>query len=168
MGLQVQNNQEQAAELQRYNSSMRRVVSSVNRTHQEAVGLIEQNEIDSALVQTLRKRALPLHGLLRVQRVITRHLQPQLWIEKIEVGSKRGRPGAETLPTVTVEVAAKELNGVDPSRVIVEFYEKLRKDPLIEGQLVADMKDRASPDSAKRVVFTVELEAQMPNEEEGN
>ena len=168
LGLQVQNNQDQAAELQRYNSSMRRVVSSVNRTHQEAVGLIEQNEIDSALVQTLRKRALPLHGLLRVQRVITRHLQPQLWVEKIEVGSKRGRPGAETLPTVTVEVAAKELNGVDPSRVIVEFYEKLRTDPLIEGQLVADMKDRASPDSAKRVVFTVELEAQVPNEEEGN
>ena len=66
---------------------------------------------------------------------------------------------------MTVEVAAKELNGVDPSRVIVEFYEKLRSDPLIDGQLVADMKDRASPDSAKRVVFTVELET--PAEDEG-
>ena len=163
--LQVQNNQDQAAERQRYSVKMRRMVGSVNRTHQEAAGLIEQNEVDRALVQNLRKRALPLHGLLRVQRVIARHLQPQLWVEKIEVGSKRGRPGAEALPTVTVEVAAKELNGVDPSRVIVEFYEKLRSDPLIDGQLVADMKDRASPDSAKRVVFTVELET--PAEDEG-
>ncbi|MEC8653847.1 MAG: pilus assembly protein PilM [Planctomycetota bacterium] len=156
-GLQVQYNQDQAVERDRYSSGMRRMVSSVNRTHEEAAQLIEQNEVDRALVQNLQQRALPLHGLLRVQRAVTRHLQPQLWIEKREVGSKRGRPGAEAAPTVTVEVAAKELNGVDPSRVIVDFYQKFRDDPVIKDRLVVDMKERPSPDSAKRVVFTIEL-----------
>jgi len=166
--LQFQHNQDVAAERDRYSSGMRRMVSSVNRTHEEAAALIEENEADLALVKTLRQRALPLHGVLRVQRAISRHLQPQLWVEKLEVGSKRGRPGDDALPTVTVEVAAKELNGVDPSRVIVEFYEKFRNDPLIKDQLVADMKDRPSPDSAKRVVFTVGLEAPLAAAEEGN
>ncbi|MGC6486158.1 MAG: pilus assembly protein PilM [Planctomycetota bacterium] len=166
--LQFQHNQELTAERDRYSSGMRRMISSVNRTHEEAESLIEENEADLALVQTLRQRALPLHGVLRVQRALTRHLQPQLWVEKLEVGSKRGRPGADALPTVTVEVAAKELGGVDPSRVIVEFYEKFRSDPLIKDQLVADMKDRPSPDSAKRVVFTIGLEAPLVAEEEGN
>lgn len=166
--LQVRYNQDQAAERERYSAGMRRMVSSVNRTHEEATQLIEQNEVDRALVQNLRQRALPLHGLLRVQRAVTRHLQPQLWVEKIEVGSKRGRPGAEALPTVTVEVAAKELNGVDPSRVIVDFYKEFREDPVIKDQLVVDMKERPSPDSAKRVVFTVELEAPVTGEEEAN
>jgi len=166
--LQFQHNQELSAERARYSGGMRRMVSSVNRTHEEAVALIEQNERDLALVQTLRQRALPLHGVLRVQRAISRHLQPQLWVEKLEVGSKRGRPGGESLQTVTVEVAAKELNGVDPSRVIVEFYEQFREDPLIKEQLVADMKDRPSPDSAKRVVFTIGLEAPPAAAEEGN
>ena len=168
LALQAQHNQAASEERQRYSAGMRRMVSSVNRTHEEASSLIEQNEIDRALVQNMRKRALPLHGVLRVQRAVTRHLQPQLWVEKLEVGAKRGRPGAEALPTVTVEVAAKELNGVDPSRVIVEFYERFRSDPLIKDQLVVDMKDRPSPDSAKRVVFTVELEAPAPSEEESN
>lgn len=166
--LQVRYNQDQTAERERYSNGMRRMVSSVNRTHEEATQLIEQNEVDRALVQNLRQRALPLHGLLRVQRAVTRHLQPQLWVEKIEVGSKRGRPGAEALPTVTVEVAAKELNGVDPSRVIVDFYKEFREDPVIKDQLVVDMKERPSPDSAKRVVFTVELEAPVTGEEEAN
>ena len=166
--LQYTNNQDKAEAQQVYVNGMRRMVSSVNRTHEDALALIEQNQVDQALVQTLRQRALPLHGVLRVQRAITKHLQPQLWVEKLEVGAKRGRPGAEALPIVTVEVAAKELNGVDPSRVISDFYDKFRSDPLIKDLLVPDMKERPSPDSAKRVVFNVELEAPAVAPEEGN
>ncbi|MFN3240536.1 MAG: pilus assembly protein PilM [Planctomycetota bacterium] len=157
--LQVNHNQEAAAAQNSYQTKMRQMVSGKNRTHEEAAALIEQNEIDRALVQNLRQRALPLHGVLRVQRAITRHLQPQLWVEKFEVGNKRGRAGAQALPVVTVELAAKELNGVEPSREIVNFYESFRTDPLIKDRLVSDMKERPSPDSAKRVVLTVELEA---------
>lgn len=167
-GLQYVNNQDKSQAQQVYVDGMRRMVSSVSRTHEDALGLIEQNEVDEALVQTLRQRALPLHGVLRVQRAITKHLQPQLWVEKLEVGAKRGRPGADALATVTVEVAAKELNGVDPSRVISDFYDSFRSDPLIKDLLVPDMKERPSPDSAKRVVFTVELEAPVAASEEGN
>ena len=166
--LQYVNNQDKADAQQVYVNGMRRMVSSVSRTHEDALGLIEQNEVDEALVQTLRQRALPLHGVLRVQRAITKHLQPQLWVEKLEVGAKRGRPGADALPTVTVEVAAKELNGVDPSRVISDFYDSFRSDPLIKDLLVPDMKERPSPDSAKRVVFTVDLEPPAPEAEEAN
>jgi len=166
--LQYTNNQDKAEAQQVYVNGMRRMVSSVNRTHEDALALIEQNQVDQALVQTLRQRALPLHGVLRVQRAITKHLQPQPWVEKLEVGAKRGRPGAEALPIVTVEVAAKELNGVDPSRVISDFYDKFRSDPLIKDLLVPDMKERPSPDSAKRVVFNVELEAPAVAPEEGN
>jgi len=167
-GLQVKHNQELTAEREVYGNGMRRKVASVNRTHEQAEQLIEQNEVDRALVENLRRRALPLHGVLRVQRAVARHLQPQMWVEKFEVGTKRGRPGADALPVVTVEVAAKELNGVDPNRVIVDFYDKFRTDPLIQDRMVADMKNRQSPDSAKRVVFTIELEAPRPIEEEAN
>ena len=167
-GLQANYNGQAAEEQRRYANAMRRKVSSINRTHEEAVELIEQNEVDRALVENLRRRALPLSGLLRVQRAVTRHLPPQLWVEKLEVGAKRARGGGDALPQVTIEVAAKELNGVDPSRVIVDFYQKFRSDPLIEGRMVADMKDRPSQDSAKRVVFTVDLEPPAPEAEEAN
>ncbi|MCK5942341.1 MAG: pilus assembly protein PilM [Planctomycetes bacterium] len=166
--LQVKHNQEEAAEVERYTAAMKRVVATTNRTHEEAAALVEQNEVDRALVQALRQRALPLHGVLRVQRAISRHLQPQLWVEKFEVGARRARPGDASPPQVTVELAAKELNGVEPSRVIVDFYQKFRNDPLIKDRLVADMKDRPSPDSAKRVVFTIDLEPPVAEQPEGN
>jgi hypothetical protein len=82
---------------------------------------------------------------------------PQLWVEKLEVGGGRTRGGVDSAPQVKIDVAAKELNGVDPLLVLVEFSNKFKTDPAMTGIGEPKMLDRPSPDSAKRVGFTVDL-----------
>ena len=134
---------------------LRRLVNRVKSTDSQAKSLIEQNAVDRALVDHLQKRALPLHGALRVQRAIAAHLPPQLWIEKIEVSHGRNR-NRDATPRVVVEVAGKELSGVDPGRVIVDFQQAFRQDPGLADSTVA-MVEMPSPDSNKRVKITVDL-----------
>jgi len=128
----------------------------VTSVHNQASAEIEQNKLDRAIVSHLQQRALPLHGVLRVQRAIGAHLPPQLWVEKLEVktGSARQR---DVTPKVEVRVVGKELNGVDPGRVIVDFQRAFREDPLLAGASVT-LQDEPSQDNHKRVKITVELE----------
>lgn len=156
LALQLNHRQQQ---VEAAKSDAVRIKTAVRRTqsvHDQAAAVIAQNEVDRAVVAHLQKRALPLHGALRVQRAIGAHLPPQLWVEKLEVKAGGGR-NRDAAPSVEVRVAGKELNGVDPGRVIVDFQSAFRNDALLQGASVA-LRDEPSQDSSKRVKITVELE----------
>lgn len=161
----------QAAADQSAATAKARKLANATRTHNETEELVQQNTEHKQVIAYLKKRALPLHGVLRVQRSVTQHLAPQLWIEKLEVGGGRSRGGVSSAPQVKVDVAAKELNGVEPLKVLVDFSTKFKADPAMTGIGAVAMVDRKSPDSAKRVGFTVDLDPPPPpptNEEEDN
>ena len=80
-----------------------------------------------------------------------------MWVEKIEVGATRGRSGANEVPQVIIEVAAKELNGVEPGRVLSDFRVKFEGDPAMAAVHRVGMLERKSQDSAKRVTYPVDL-----------
>ncbi|HEB53827.1 MAG TPA: hypothetical protein ENI87_11295 [bacterium] len=165
--LQMRHDQQAVAAHRQASTRLQRRVNSVKRVHAEAERLIAQNEVDRALVDYLRTRALPLQGMLRVQRAIARNLAPELWVEKIAYGGTRGRPGRQAQPMVVVDVAAKELNGVEPGRVIVETFARFKSDPDMGDAVAATMKPAKSRDSAKRAVFEVNLApAREANDEE--
>lgn len=155
--LKMGNLKDQQASNKAFEAQLARKVNRATNIHEEAEELIQQNEVDRELVTYLRKRSLPLHGVLRVKRAIVKHLSPELWVEKISVGASRSRGGAAVVPQVVVEVAAKELNGNDPVRVLSEFRLKFENDPVMAGVLVT-MSERKSQDSAKRAGFEVNLE----------
>ena len=156
LGLQLNWRQQQVEAAQDASTSMRRAISRINSTNAEATRIVEQNRVDRTLVDYLRTRALPLHGALRVQRTIGKDLPPQLWIEKLSVSAGGARNRAGT-PRVLVDVAAKELNGVDPGDVLTEFRNALSNAPgLVEGANVA-MQRINSQDNARRVRYTVDL-----------
>ena len=156
LGLQASYRKQEVAAAESASTSLRRRINRVNSVHDQAAALVEQNAVERALVAHLRRRALPLHGALRVQRAIAAHLPPQLWVEKLEVGAARAGP-QDRPPQVTVEVAAKELNGVDPGRVLVEFRSAFSQDPGMAGHADVVMQEVPSPDSNKRVRITVEI-----------
>ena len=97
-----------------------------------------------------------------------KHLAPQLWVEKIEVGAGRSRGRNDAAPQVKVDIAAKELNGVDPLQVLVDFSNSFKSDAAMVGVGNVAMVDRKSPDSAKRVGFTVDLGVPESVGKEGN
>ncbi len=138
-------------------ASLRRQIGTVNATNNEATELIEANKQQRALVDHLASQALAHHGLLRVQRAITAHLPPQLWIEKIEVAQVAGT-GARKRPAVVVEGSGKALNGVEVNRVMLEFKQKLVGDPGMAGMPEPQMTTKLNQDKAEGFKITVELQ----------
>jgi len=153
----MENSKAEMAANKSFETRVSRRVAGVTNIHNQAEELIAQNEISRELVQHLQQKALPLHGVLRVQRAIAKHLSEQLWIEKIQVGASRGRGGVNAVPQIVVEVAAKELNGSDPGRDLSDFRSKLENDPIMAGVARVGMLARSSQDSAKRVGIAVDL-----------
>jgi hypothetical protein len=135
---------------------LKRRVDMVNNVHGQAAAIIDENEVARALVSYLQQRARPLNGLVRTQRAMMAHLPPQAWIEKLEVsmGSTRSQQAA---PRVTLAAAAKELNGADPTRVLLDFHKALTKDVEAAGDAKASMKQGDDRDGARRVIITVTL-----------
>jgi type IV pilus assembly protein PilM len=166
--LQANHSKSQMAANDAYAAKRSRLNASITRTHNEAEELVAENEVSRELIGYLQKRALPLHGVLRVQRSLVKHLAPQLWVEKIEVGAGRSRGRNDAAPQVTVDIAAKELNGVDPLQVLVDFSNSFKTDAAMVGVGNVAMVDRKSPDSAKRVGFTVDLGVPESVGKEGN
>jgi hypothetical protein len=60
------------------------------------------------------------------------------------------------VPQVVVEVAAKELNGVDAGRVVTDFRTSFENDPIM-ASAKAHILARKSQDSAQRVGIVVDL-----------
>jgi type IV pilus assembly protein PilM len=139
-------------------TSMRRQISSLNSVHNEAQSLIEANKVERQLVDHLAAQALPLHGLLRVQRALANHLPPQMWIEKIELAAAGGSAQRKR-PSIVVDIAGKELNGVAVGNVVSEFMSNFKKDPVMVGLPVPGIVPKPSPDSAERNQLTIELQA---------
>ena len=166
--LQANHSKSQMAANDAYAVKRARLNASITRTHNEAEELVAENEVSRELIGYLQKRALPLHGVLRVQRSLVKHLAPQLWVEKIEVGAGRSRGRNDAAPQVKVDIAAKELNGVDPLQVLVDFSNSFKADAAMVVVGNVAMVDRKSPDSAKRVGFTVDLGVPESVGKEGN
>jgi hypothetical protein len=154
----MENNKKEMAYNKRFSSKLTSKVARATNIHDEAEELLAENQVNRELVAYLRQRALPLHGVLRVQRAIGKHLSPQLWVEKLSVGGSRSRNGS-TSPQVVVQVAAKELNGADTGRVLSEFSESFKSDPAMAGLPNASMREMKSQDSAQRAEITVDLES---------
>ena len=136
-------------------SRMRRA----NAVHADAEAVIAQNKIDRALVEHLAEQALPLHGLLRVQRAAVAHLPPQLWIRKLEV-SGRGGGARQKRSQVVLDGSGKELNGVEVGRVLQDFVTRFKADPLLAGAN-AVMKPVPSPDSSLQFQVMVDFEPEV-------
>lgn len=162
----MENKKAEMAANQAFETKLTRKVGRVTSIHNQAEELVTVNATNRELVQHLQSRAVLLHGLLRVQRAIGKHLPPQLWVEKIQVGASRGR-GAESVPQVLIKVAGKELNGVDPTQVVTDFRGKFEADPVM-APVGVSLQIGKSQDSAKRVDITVDLskpvDAQKPQE----
>lgn len=134
---------------------LRRQIGAATTVQNDAAAQIDANKADRALVDHLAGLSLAHHGLLRVQRAIAAHLPPQLWIEKVEVTSGGGG-GVRKKPTVVVEGAGKEVDGVQTSGAILKFKQAMQADPGMAG-LEAQMVPIASQDKAERFRITVEL-----------
>jgi hypothetical protein len=133
---------------------LRRRIAAAKSTHEEAATLIAANAQQRAIVDHLSAQALAQHGLLRVQRAVVAHLPPQLWIEKIEVAPGGG--AMRKRPAIVVEGAGKALNGVEVSRVMLDFKQRLVGDPAMAG--LPEPQMTAAQDSAERFKITVELQ----------
>ncbi len=161
LALQLSHGKQEVQTAENDAMALRRSINAANSTHAEAAALVEANKVERALVDHLTEQALPLHGLLRTQRALALHLPPQLWIEKIEVtgGAVGGASGGaqKRRPGVVVEAAGKELNGVDPNRVVSEFVGKFKNDPMVVGVLSAAMQASQSPDSSSRFKITIDF-----------
>ncbi|MFK7739326.1 MAG: pilus assembly protein PilM [Planctomycetota bacterium] len=161
--LKLQHSKKAVAAKQKAVSAATAQIQRRTGTNDDAVAVIEENGVERAIAANLQAKARPLHGLLRVQRAIGKHLQPQLWVEKIEFGraGRRGRPqGQQATQQVVLEMAAKELNGVDPSRVLLEFSKALEQDAEMGAIGAVTMQDskQSNSDNNKRVTLYIDLE----------
>lgn len=152
--LQARHGSASVAAAESATAKLRSQIKSANSVNTEAQELIDANKRERGIVDHLATQAVPLQGLLRVQRAIAAHLPPQLWIEKIEITGTTGAAAKRT-PTVVVEVAGKELNGVEVSRVWLAFVDKFRSDPGMAG-LEAN-QTAIGKDANERFKITVDL-----------
>lgn len=136
-------------------AQLRRQIAMATNLQNDAAAQIEANKAERALVDHLAGQALAQHGLLRVQRAIVAHLPPQLWIEKVEVAAG-GAGGMRKKPTIVIEGAGKEVDGVQTSGAILAFKQAMQADPGMAG-LDPQMVPIASQDKAERFRITVEL-----------
>jgi type IV pilus assembly protein PilM len=156
LGLQIAHGSAATAAADQATASLRRQVASIGSIHSEASATIEDNRRERSLVEHLAEKALPLQGLVRVHRAIAAHLPPQLWIEKIELAAAAGSGTQRRRPTVVVEGAGKELNGVDVNRVMLDFKQRMQNDPAMAG-MKAQMVPMAGQDKVERFRITVDL-----------
>ncbi len=151
--LQYNHGTKKAAAAATATASLKRQANSANQIDAEAQKYVDENKGMRSVVDHLAGQALPLQGLLRVQRAIQQHLPAQIWIEKFDVS---GGGTQKKKPTVVVEAAGKEVNGMLPSRAWLEFMQKLHSDPGMAG-LVPKMDDLPKTDAAERWRVTIDL-----------
>jgi type IV pilus assembly protein PilM len=157
LAVQWNHRSQEVAAAEAATSSLRRRIAAVNSVHDEASQIIEENKVSHALVEHLRAQALPLQGLLRVQRAIAAHLPPQLWIEKVEIMAAGARGSQARVPSIQVEAAGKELNGVQVNRVVLDFVGRFKSDPGMAGFPAPMMRPTASNDSSERFRISLDL-----------
>ena len=123
----------------------------------QAQAIVEENLQGRAVVDHLAQQAVPLHGALRVLRAVTANLPPQLWLTKVAV-EMRGAGNAEKRPVVEVKGRGKDLDGANISNVLLEFSQRLKKDPLLlEAGAVPQLSTPAGGDSTVEFTFTIEF-----------
>lgn len=137
---------------------MRGQINRATAINNQAADLIEKNKVDRALVDFLAQQALPQQGLLAVLRAIGAHLEPQLWIEKLELTGVGAVVGRGKPPAVEFDAAGKEINGVQVGDIAVQFVKKLGDDPGLKGLSPPVMKNQAPINGAPSFRVTVGLE----------
>ncbi|MFM1872939.1 MAG: Type pilus biosis protein PilM [Planctomycetota bacterium] len=147
---------EQVEAATRQTGRLRSQVAQANAVHTEAQGLIDANKVERAVVDHFAQLALPLHGLLRAQRALGKHLPPQLWVRKFELGAGRvAGAGTKRRTVVTIDGAGKELDGVEVGRVLNDFYGAFKADPELAG---ADVVLKPQPNVGDSVQFTITID----------
>lgn len=141
LALQARHGGKEVAAADEATAQLRSVIQRTTRVNNEAAGVIDDNKVNRAIVDHLAAKALPLHGLLSVQRALAATLPAQLWVEKIEIAAAGAPGGQRARPAVVVEIAGKALNGVEVGRVVGDFVPKFRADPGL-APFVVNMKDR--------------------------
>jgi type IV pilus assembly protein PilM len=127
-------------------------IQSVNDA---AAKVVEQNAEDRALVQHLAVQAVPLHALLRVLRAVTASLPPQLWVTQVSIdkGGSGGSAANAKGTIVQVKGRGKELDGANVSNVLLDFSQKLKRDPLLQD--VGTVQLSMPSDSTVEFTFTI-------------
>jgi len=87
---------------------------------------------------------------------VTANLPPQLWIKSVEVKVQSGAANQPKRPVVEIKGSGKELDGVDASKVLFEFSQKLRSDPLLtEAGATATLATQPDTGSVVQFGFTI-------------
>jgi type IV pilus assembly protein PilM len=135
--------------------SVARAASLASSVNKEATERAEANARDRAIVDFLAAQAVPLHGTLRVLRAVTANLPPQLWIKSVDL-KVVSAPNQPKRPVVEIKGSGKELDGVDASKVLGEFSQKLRNDPLLlEAGATSVLATPAETGSIVQFSFTI-------------
>lgn len=143
---------------------VKRQKTRAETTDKQARELVEQNTVDAVLVDYLSTEAVPLHGLLRTLRAIDRHLPPQLWITRLDVGSKGSSGAAKKAQPITFVVNGKALGGVDVNDVYLKFSSELKADSSMPtGSVVSKPANKTQlPEGMLQYEISVDFQAPPP------
>ncbi len=129
--------------------------SQAEGVNKNALAVVEENKQNRAIVDFLAAQAVPLHGTLRALRAFLSGLPPQIWVRSIEVALKGGSNQAKH-PVIEIKGRGKELDGIDPGKVVFEFKQRLRDDPLlVDAGAVVNL---SQPTGTSTVDFVITIE----------
>ena len=138
-------------------SRLKGAYNSIQSVDQQAQDVVKKNEEDRAVVEHLAAQAVPLHGTLRVMRAVTSSLPPQVWLTKVTV-EMRGSGTQDKKPVIEIKGRGKELDGVNVTKVLVDFSQQLKKNPLlVEAGATPSIAMPSTGDSTVEFTFTIEF-----------
>lgn len=112
-------------------------------THKQTEELVAKNQLTHALVTDLHRRSVPLDGTLRVMRVLQETLPEDMWLDKIEVQTKKTGAIADRHPVIEVEGRGKEVTGKAIAEVSGSFVAALKARPEELGQVTPSQENKS-------------------------
>lgn len=100
--------------------------STIERIDKQAAALVGTNQLKKALVDDLVRRSVAFDGSLRVLRAL-QAMPEDLWIESVEVTSKRKTGGRNLNPGILVKGKGKEVSGRSIQAVYQTFIMQLKQ-----------------------------------------
>ncbi len=159
VAMRAKSNQE-AAELAR--KRLGDQVSAANSANARTERLLESNKQLRETTEALARKAIPLDGVLLVQRALRDTLPPEAWVQKLVVRAASARAGRTSQnPIVEVTGSVKPVGGVDVGQTFVKFRLAFAAHPLLRG--IAQITPNSQDKDGKTVfTFTVDFTSAAP------
>jgi hypothetical protein len=157
LGLKASRQSAQVTAAQATSAAMKTQITRANNTHNEAAAAIDANKAQRAVLNHLAALTEPMHALIRVHRSIAANLPKQMWIERIDLPPAAGGGGGGKKRAIVVEAAGKDLNGIDVSRVVVDFKQKASAELATAGLDPVMEPLPAAAEASQRLKLTIDL-----------